>query len=251
MNQDDFFYKEIDKSGEETLNVIASANNFNKWMFQTIKPFCKGNILEIGSGLGNISNFFIQNNYSIFLSDIRNNYCTHLEQKFQNNKNLLGIDKINLVDKDFDELNKKLINKFDTVFALNVIEHIEDDNLAIINCKKLLKENGNLIILVPAYQILYNHFDKELFHFRRYQKTELTQIFKKNKFTIIKSFYFNALAIIGWFVSGKIAKNKIIPSSQMGFYNKIVFFAKIIDLILFNKIGLSTVVVGRKNKIVK
>ena len=51
MSKDDFSYKEIDKSGEETLNVIASANNFNKWMFQTIKPFCKGHILEIGSGL--------------------------------------------------------------------------------------------------------------------------------------------------------------------------------------------------------
>jgi 2-polyprenyl-3-methyl-5-hydroxy-6-metoxy-1,4-benzoquinol methylase len=51
-----------------------------------------------------------------------------------------------------------------------VVEHIKDDRLAIANCKKLLKKNGHLIILVPAYRYLYNEFDKELEYYRRYNK---------------------------------------------------------------------------------
>ena len=193
-----------------------------------------------------LSNYFINNGASIFLSDIRNSYCNILTEKFHNNPNLLGVQNIDLVASNFEQIYTQHINQFDTVFALNVIEHIENDALAISNCQKLLKKNGTLIILVPAYQTLYNQFDKELFHYKRYLKKEVIQLFQDNKLTIKKSFYFNALGIAGWFFSGKLAKNKMIPSSQMGFYNKIVFIAKIIDLILFKKIGLSAIVIGKK-----
>lgn len=243
----DIIYQEIDKEGKETLNVIAKANHFNEWIFKTIQPYCKGKILEIGSGLGNISNYFINSESSIYLSDIRNNYCDILTKKFHDKPNLLGIQNINLVADNFEKIYAEHVNQFDTVFALNVIEHIKDDMLAISNCKKLLKKGGNLIILVPAYQFLYNQFDKELCHYKRYLKKEMIQIFQDNALTIKKSFYFNSLGILGWFASGRLAKNKTIPSTQMGFYNKIVFIAKIIDLLLFRKIGLSTIVIGKKD----
>ena len=240
-------YKEIDEEGETTLNVIAAADNFNEWVFNTIQPYCKGEILEIGSGVGNISNYFINSGASISLSDIRNNYCDILTKKFHKKPNVRSIQNIDLVADNFEQVHAKQINQFDTVFALNVIEHIEDDLLAIANCKKLLKKGGTLIILVPAYKVLYNRFDKELFHYKRYLKKEMIQLFHDNALIIKESFYFNALGIVGWFFSGKLANNKTIPSSQMGFYNKIVVIAKTIDFILFRKIGLSAIVIGKKD----
>lgn len=245
--ESNFIYKDIDQEGLDTLSVISIADNFNKWMFETIKPFCKGKIIEIGSGVGNISTFFLENNIEIMLTDIRDNYCDILRANLSNKPTLLGVQNIDLVDENFDTKYAQFINQFDTVFALNVIEHIENDLLAITNCKKLLKQDGNLIILVPAYQALYNQFDEELFHFKRYYKKEMIQLFNKNNLTVYKSFYFNALGIAGWFVSGKLAKKKTIPSFQMSFYNKIIFLAKFIDKIVFNSIGLSTIIVGKKN----
>ena len=59
--------KEIDLEGLETLSVIEKANKFNKWMYETIKPYSKGRILEIGCGIGNISEFFINDNFDIVL----------------------------------------------------------------------------------------------------------------------------------------------------------------------------------------
>lgn len=243
----DFIYKEIDQEGLDTLSVITNAANFNRWMFATIEPYCKGNVLEIGSGIGNISAFFLENKHPIFLTDIRDNYCSILKTNFKENPYLLGVENVDLVHPDFDIKYAQFIDKFDTVFALNVVEHIENDALAISNAKKLLKKEGHLIILVPAYQFLYNHFDKELFHYKRYVKKEVIKLFNDSSLSIINSFYFNALGIVGWFVSGKISKNKSIPSSQMNFYNKIIVVAKLIDKILFNKIGLSTIVIGKKN----
>ncbi|HEY9083409.1 MAG TPA: class I SAM-dependent methyltransferase [Vicingaceae bacterium] len=243
----DFFYKEIDNEGLETLSVITEADNFNKWMFETIEPFCKGNILEIGSGIGNISTHFLENKYAILTTDIRDVYCNILKDSFKNNPYLLGVENVDIVHENFDEKYEYLLGKFDTVFALNVVEHIEDDSLAISNCKKLLKTGGHLIILVPAYQFLYNQFDKELFHYKRYVKNEVVELFKKNNFKIINSFYFNAFGIVGWFIFGRIVRKKSIPSTQMKFYNKIILVAKIIDKILLNRVGLSTIVIGKKD----
>lgn len=242
-----FTYKDIDQEGLDTLSVISKADKFNGWMYETIKPFCRGKILEIGSGVGNISTFFLNDNCEIMLTDIRDNYCDILRDTFSNNPSLFGVQNIDLVDDEFDTKYVDFIGQFDTVFALNVVEHIENDFLAITNCKKLLKQGGNLIILVPAYQSLYNQFDKELFHFKRYRKREMIKLFERNNLTVKKSFYFNALGIAGWFVSGKLAKKKTIPSNQMSFYNRIVFLAKIIDKIMFNTIGLSAIVVGKRD----
>ncbi|MFD0990243.1 class I SAM-dependent methyltransferase [Mariniflexile jejuense] len=239
-------FEEEDLSGAITLNVISEAYKFNQWMYETIKPYCKGKILEIGSGIGNISHFFIKDGYDIFLSDIRVGYCLELEKKFKTFKNFSGTETINLTDANFDEKYKNHSQKYDTVFALNVVEHIYEDELALKNCHKLLSKNGNVIILVPSYQSLFNQFDEELGHYRRYTKTSLANVFSKSDFELIHKQYFNFIGIFGWYMSGKILKNKTIPKKQMKFYNTLVPIIKIIDKVIFNTFGLSTIIVGKK-----
>lgn len=233
--------KEIDLEGLETLSVIEKANKFNKWMYETIKPYSKGRILEIGCGIGNISEFFINDNFDIVLSDLRDNYIEIVKNKFTNE-----VIKIDLVDVDFDTKHKDLIGTFDTVFALNVVEHIKDDHKAIENCKKLLKNQGHLIILVPAYQTLFNNFDVELEHYRRYTQKSLKQLIKANQLNIIKTFSFNVIGILGWFVSGSILKKKTIPEGQMGLFNTLVPVFKLADILTLKKIGLSVICISVK-----
>lgn len=238
-----FQYKEVDKEGWETLDAIAQAGRFNKWMYETVKPFCKGRILEIGSGIGNISKFFVDAHADITLSDIRPVYCELLKKTFPGVHEIVQLD---LVDPSFDRTYASHLEKYDTVFALNVVEHIENDLLAIQNAYKLLKKNGQLVILVPAYNQLYNRFDTELEHFRRYTRKRLNELLKAGNLAIVHSSYFNFMGIPGWYVSGKFQQNKTIPKSQMSLYDKLVPVFKLVDKLVFNKIGLSVVSVGRK-----
>lgn len=233
--------KTIDLEGLITLNVIEKADYFNEWMYNTISPNCNGKILEIGSGIGNISQFFIKENKDIVLSDLRDNYCEILKEKYTNQ-----ILKIDLVHPNFDIEYTELLESFDSVFALNVVEHIENDVTAIANCKKLLKTGGTLTILVPAYQWLYCDFDVELEHFRRYTKTNLNAIINKNQMQIKNTFYFNVIGILGWFWTGKILKKKTIPEGQMGLFNLLVPIFKLADFFTFRKIGLSVICVSVK-----
>lgn len=242
-------FEEKDIVGEDTLDVISNADRFNRWMYETIKPYCKGKVLEIGSGIGNISDYFMTDSFPIMLTDIRTGYCDKLASLFRDNSSFLGTKVMDLTDEEFDTKFNDQFNTYDTVFALNVVEHIHDDNLAIRNCRKLLKDNGHLVILVPSYKGLYNKFDKELGHYRRYTKSTLSELFSENNFKILHKQYFNLLGIMGWYVSGHIMQNESIPERQMRVYNWLIPFSKMIDQILFNTFGLSTIVVGRKQHI--
>lgn len=241
-----FDFKEADLEGEETLDILSGADKFNQWMYSTIEPFCNGEILEIGSGIGNISNLFLNNKYNITLSDIRKNYCARLNKEYGNHPNLRQVIHLDLIHPNFDQEYKELLETFNTVFALNVVEHIKDDHQAIANCKKLLASGGTLIILVPAYQALYNRFDEELFHYKRYVKSDLQKLFVENGIAEKKSKYFNLMGVFGWFFSGKILKKKTIPGDQLKIFNLLVPFFKILDLLTFNKVGLSVILVGNK-----
>lgn len=239
---DDFTFKEHDEEGLHTLEAIQDARNFNGWMYEEVVPFLSGNILEVGSGIGNISSFFIERKSEITLSDIRENYCRALEEKFPG-QNVLKLD---LVHPNFMNVYQAYLGKFDSIFALNVIEHIEDDVLALQHIFQLLKPGGKVLILVPAGPILYNKLDKGLFHFRRYTRSSLRQSISDAGFTIRKTWSFNALGIPAWITGGLLFREKEIKKGQMNAYDKLVPIARLLDQLSFRRIGLSVICVGEK-----
>jgi len=235
-----------DELGYSTLASISAADRFNRWMYQTIKPFCKGNILEIGGGIGNISECFLNDGADLVVTELQHEYCQIIRENLGKRPNLKDVIVLDIVDPNFDTNYAHLFECFDTVFALNVVEHILDDNQALANCKKLLRPGGHLIILVPAFQSLFNHFDTALGHFRRYTKKTILQAFKANQFQILHSQYFNLFGMAGWWVSGSLLKKKVIPEGQMKLYNFFVPVFRIIDLFTNKWLGLSVIMVGKK-----
>jgi SAM-dependent methyltransferase len=235
-----------DLVGLHTLEVIAKADRFNRWMYDQFKHDLKGEILEIGSGIGNISKLVIEEGHAITLSDYSEEYCQLLKTKFHGFKNVKEITSIDLLHPDFQNEYAVYKEKFDSIFLLNVIEHIKDDELAVSNCRYLLKKDGHLILLAPAYSWLYSSFDRQLGHFRRYSLQSLRNLMKKNNFNILSGSYFNFAGIAGWLVYGKILNQKMLSSGEMAVFNKIVPLAKIIDRIFMKKSGLSIIITGIK-----
>lgn len=239
---DIYQFKEHDPEGLHSLEAISQAHHFNKWMYEQVKPFMQGKILEVGSGIGNISKYFLDDKSDIVLSDIREEYCNALRQKFPKNE-VLNLD---LVNPDFDKVYSHLQGSFDACFAMNVIEHIEDHHLAMKNLVSLLKVGGKVLILVPAGPWLYNDIDKGLFHYRRYTAQSMHSLFEAAHLPIQKEWRFNALGIPAWFLGGKVMKKKEVEGGQMNFYNKLVPLARLLDVVSFRKVGLSIIAVGSK-----
>lgn len=240
-------FHEADPSGLATLERFAHATHFNKWMFDTIRPYCKGHVLEVGSGIGNLSRLFLENGFSLTASDLREEYCSILQHSLGNLPGLQGVELMDLAAADFGSHYRHLTGKHDTVIALNVVEHIKEDSLAIQNCMQLLKPGGRVVILVPAYQFLYNSFDVELGHYVRYNKDSLSRLMEGQGLEIIHKQYFNAVGILGWMFNGNFLHKKIIPRKQLQLFDTFLPFIKLADSVTFHRIGLSVIAVGCKN----
>lgn len=235
-----------DETGFNTLDTISGAGRFNEWMASTLMPWCRGEILEIGGGIGNISRVFLEKGYSLTVTELREEYCDLLKQQVGKMNSLREILQMDITDPAFNEKFGHLSGKFDTVFALNVLEHIVDRETAVRNCRALLKTEGTLIILVPAFQSLYNRFDAELGHHLRFTQGKLSGLLNRNGFRVLHRQFFNSAGIAGWWFAGSIMRKKMIPEGSMRLYNLMVPLFRILDQITHRIVGLSIIQVGFK-----
>jgi SAM-dependent methyltransferase len=75
----------------------------------------------------------------------------------------------------------------DAVTALNVLEHIDRDEDALREIRRILRPGGIAHIEVPAGPHLYDVYDKHLMHHRRYRLQELTAMARRIGFEVIKA----------------------------------------------------------------
>lgn len=77
---------------------------------------------------------------------------------------------------------------FDFVSALDVLEHIKDDNLAISEISRILKKNGITVITVPHKMKYFTDQDKIIGHYRRYELHQIISNFEKYNLRNLKIF---------------------------------------------------------------
>lgn len=73
---------------------------------------------------------------------------------------------------------------FDTVVAAEVLEHVEDDSLAVQEFYRVLKRGGACVITVPANPLLWDISDEMAGHKRRYSKDDLLLLFNSANFQV-------------------------------------------------------------------
>ncbi|MEK7131254.1 MAG: class I SAM-dependent methyltransferase [Patescibacteria group bacterium] len=231
------------EKGDVNLDLLSKADNFSRWMFNEVKPFLGGTILEFGSGRGTYSKLILENfpQNKIVLSDIDIKYVDALKSKFpQENISVLRINLENTLD-------FVGVSGIDSAFALNVMEHVENDVQALNNIYEMLNPGGRFIMLVPAHKFLFNCIDTCVDHYRRYNKKMALDKVKQTKFKVKKMFYFNFLGMVGWYWNGAIMKKEILNENALKFFNFLVPALRFIEKYILRKtVGLSLVVVLEK-----
>jgi SAM-dependent methyltransferase len=136
--------------------------------------------------------------------------------------------------------------KFDTIICLNILEHLENDRVAVENMSSLLEPGGKLIILVPALKTLYGSIDISFEHLRRYNKKELKSLINGQNMEIVKFYYLNFLGLLGWFINGRILKKKELPEKQTKLFDELVPFLSFAEKIIIPPLGQSLILIAQK-----
>lgn len=214
--------------------------NNNRWIFQKISPYLKGNIIEIGSGIGNISNFLVPLTKNIVLTDIENDYIECLQRKFAGNSSVRVIS---------HDISSGGIDgsPFDTIICVNVLEHIKNDDKALTSMHNMMDGESRLILLVPAFRVLYGTLDKRYGHHRRYNKSDLLKKLKHRNFIVEEIQYHNLIAVLGWFVNARVVKKRTMSRTQIKIFDKLVPLLKRLEERLRVPFGLSLMVICKKD----
>jgi len=123
-------------------------------------------ILNIGCGTGGTINL-LQAYGDVDNVDISDEAIKYMNQNGY--KNIIKVKDIRLPFKE---------NTYDVIAAFDVLEHIEEQDLALKEWHRVLKKNGKIFITVPAYQWLWSEHDRSLQHKRRYTKRKLLTVVK-------------------------------------------------------------------------
>ena len=235
----DDLYQE-DEYGSHILAELERARRFNLWMGETLRPYVGDRVLEIGAGIGSLTDQFIPRDFYV-ASDINPNYLHYLRSYS------LGKPYLRVMHIDAGNPNHfaGLEGQFDTIIMLNVLEHVADERQTLRNLLSALRPDGRAIILVPQHPGLYGTLDRVLEHRERYSAAKLEQSLTEAGFRVEKVFDFNRFSVPGWWFNGKVLRKKKFSRLQLKVLDTMMPIMKRIDRI-WPWGGLSIVAIGTR-----
>jgi SAM-dependent methyltransferase len=112
--------------------------------------------------------------------------------------------------------------RFDFIVLADVLEHIPDDEATVNWIFRHLKEGGYILATVPAHRFFWTQMDVVVHHCRRYDRSELINLFKY-PFKIIHFSFYNFILYpvkVGFLVFDRI-KRWLFPKCELRSYNDI------------------------------
>lgn len=222
---------------------LEKAVNYNRWIFETVRPYLGRRILDVGCSVGNITRLFVEHGVDLVIGvDANARAVERINQALGSSGRFRGL------CLDVAELDPTMFTaeKIDTVSCLNVLEHIEDDLHLLQACHATLVNSGRLILLVPALQALYGSMDIADHHHRRYSRAGLSDLIREAGFRIDRVFYMNLVGIIGWLMNGRLLKRTLIPEKQLQVFDRVIPLLRRIERLTPPPIGQSLVAIGVK-----
>ena len=228
--------------GLATLRRLRHARRYNEWVWSRLRPFIGDRVLEVGCGVGNYTGF-LRNHALVVSTDHNPEYLGQMRNRFQQHDNI----HVEQIDWEHPDLEALRARHFDTVLAINVLEHIEHDDDALATFASVLPIGGRLVLQVPARPSLYGGIDRAIGHHRRYEREALRAQLERHGFTVESARYFNLPGVLGWYVNSRLLNRRSVPGLQARIASALVPWLSLeqrFDL----PTGMSLLIVGRKDR---
>lgn len=225
-------------TGVDNLEAMQEAKRYNRALINLVVSELEGRskytILDFGAGSGTYADMLKAQGVIVD--------CVEPDKSLQRILN-------NKAYKAFDYADSLKPNSYDVIYALNVLEHIDDDFTVFNQLINALKPGGTVIIYVPAFNSLYSSMDKLVGHHRRYRKARLAAMAKNNHLVIKRLEYQDPLGYIAASIYKATGNRtgKISPWS-VKFYDTCVFpISKAIQLTTKNLFGKNVCLIAKKS----
>jgi 2-polyprenyl-3-methyl-5-hydroxy-6-metoxy-1,4-benzoquinol methylase len=225
------------------LEIIEEAHRYGEHVFELFRPFVGRRVLEVGAGIGTMSKKLVRT-ADVVIGVEPNTNCVARLQAAMGAEPKFTMLSCHLEECDRGDLRQK---RLDTVYCVNVLEHIQDDIAALTMFRDVIVPGGHVLIYVPAVPAAYGPLDAELGHHRRYSKRTLAAAFGAANLQLMLLKYANPIGLIGWMYNSHVTKARHHSVEQVKLFERFVApWALPLERLIPPPIGSSLVAVGRK-----
>jgi SAM-dependent methyltransferase len=224
------------------LDVFANAINWKNYVRDMLQPYITGSVLEVGAGKGSFTSALSNLNCTQWLClEPDPTLADEIKQRCSTNELSRHVELVVGTEADLSQMRV-----FDTILYLDVLEHILDDAVEVRSAANRLISGGRLIILSPAFPMLYSAFDQAIGHHRRYTRKSLEYL-RPSEMITEAAFYLDAPGALLSLANRLLLRSTQPKSDQIVFWDRaIVPLARILDPIVGRSVGRSVVAVWRK-----
>ncbi|WP_158046818.1 class I SAM-dependent methyltransferase [Skermanella pratensis] len=134
-------------------------------------------------------------------------------------------------------------DQFDTILYIDVLEHIEDDRDELARAAARLAPGGHLIVLAPAHQFLFTAFDREIGHYRRYDRKSLLAL-EPPDLHVETAFYLDSVGMLASLGNRLLLRASMPTAGQIRMWDQMMVpLSRRIDPLLRRSLGKTVVAI--------
>lgn len=173
----------------------TAAPRYRQWEYDLVAPYLGRSVLEVGSGMGYFSEKLAASGRDrLVLSDADEECVARLRETYAERPDVEVVEVRLPGHVDIGE-------PVESVVAMNVVEHIEDDVQALRALAAVLTPGGRLVLWVPAYMQLYGDFDRKVGHVRRYTPATMRAAVERAGLRLLDVRPVNFLGGLAWWLA--------------------------------------------------
>jgi ubiquinone/menaquinone biosynthesis C-methylase UbiE len=188
----------------DVLVALAECRNHRKWFADFARPYLGDHPIEIGSGLGDYAREWIPLVEQFTATDADEALLVGLKQQMTGYPNV--------------EVRHVLLPTTERashscLICYNVLEHIEDDVEALRSMARLVRGDGHIVLVCPAFPFAMSPVDIATGHVRRYTKRSMAKALTDAGVEVVDVRYANSLGLICYYMFTSLLRKQ--PSTGM------------------------------------
>ncbi|WP_243712620.1 methyltransferase [Actinomadura sp. 6K520] len=215
---------------------------YRRYQFDLIAPHCGAAVLEVGAGLGEFSAQF-SGLRRLVATDVDPDAVAVMDERFAGDRTIAA----EIETREFDlAAGDRLDRPVDSVVAINVLEHFEDDAAVLASLARSVVPGGTIVLWVPGYQSLYSDFDRGVGHFRRYTPRTLRDAILRAGLGCELARPVNLLGGLAWWAAMRLRRAEKPNSGAVGVYDRVIVpVTRVLDRVVPVPFGQSILAVAR------
>jgi hypothetical protein len=215
------------------LDLFALAKNWKRYWSAHVRPYLKGDVLEVGAGMGANTPLLLGPSVETWTClEPDQNLAERLRMSLDGKSDL---SRHRVIQGTINDLSCP--STFDSILYIDVLEHIENDVQELRTAWTRLKTGGRLVVLAPAHQALYTPFDEAIGHYRRYSKGSLRSTAPCDG-ELKTLLYLDSVGLLASAANRFVLRSAMPSERQILTWDRVIVpLSRILDPLTFHRIG--------------